>query len=112
MAFGTSKLLLHVDMEQAIVDFNVKAGTFTFIDRADLKLGSHETLQNLARFFILAGNVYNQDDMKGTKRTLADLQFDLERICDPILKIEDRKGFLKPNSLHKVKYFFDLMKVI
>ena len=83
MAIGTSKLILHADIEQAIVDVNLKAGTFTFIDRGDLKLGRHETLQNLARFFILAGNVYNQDDMRGHGRTMQHLQKDLEAICDP-----------------------------
>lgn len=110
MAFGTSKLLLFPDIEQAIVDFNLKMGTFTFIERADLKLGSHEQLQNLARYFILAGSVYNQDDMRGI-RTLAQLQADLEKICDPNPHIL-RKNLLKPNTPHKVLYFFDLMKVI
>ena len=39
VAFGTCKLLLFAEFEQAIVDFNIKNATFTFIDRANLELG-------------------------------------------------------------------------
>jgi len=59
VAFGTSRLLCFQDLEQAIVDVNVKAGTFTFIDRTDLQLGSSEKTQNICRLLILSGAVYN-----------------------------------------------------
>ena len=72
VAFGTSKLLCHEEFEQAIIDFNVKAGTFTFIDRADLKLGSQETRKNLAKYFILTGAVYRKD--LGCGKTPTELQ--------------------------------------
>jgi len=58
VAFGTSKLLCHSEFEQAIVDFDLKAGTITFIDRADLGVCSHQNLNNLASFFILSGVYY------------------------------------------------------
>lgn len=53
--------------------------------------------------------------MKGT-RTLDQLQVDLEKICDPdwIPKTPQvtKRNFLKPNSHIKVRFFFDLMKVV
>ena len=83
VAFGTSRLLVHNDFEQAIVDFNLENETFTFIDRAELRLGRNDTLQNITRFFILAGTVYSVDDLKGEDRNLADLLKELEKACDP-----------------------------
>ena len=54
--------------------------------------------------------------MKGT-RTLDQLQGDLEKICDPDWvpknnQVPNKRNFLKPNSHIKVRFFFDLMKVV
>lgn len=95
VAFGTSKLLCHGDFEQAIVDFNVTAGTFTFIDRADLKLDCKELLPLLARFFILSGAVYGITDMKGDL-TWSALQAQLVKACDKNVKSPEKKDLLKP----------------
>ena len=64
-AFGTSKLLLHSQFQQAIVDFNLKANTFTFIDLEDLNLGNEQALSNLASYMILSGAFYGLDDLAG-----------------------------------------------
>lgn len=40
IAFGTSRLLCYKDFDQVVVDLNVEAGTFTFIDRNDLLGGA------------------------------------------------------------------------
>ena len=44
-----------------IVDFNLNSGTFSFIDREDLKLASENRLSALADYFVLTGSVYGCD---------------------------------------------------
>ena len=58
-AFGSSKLLCYEQFDQAIVDFDSTAGTFTFIDREDLQLGN-DKLAPLIDYFIYSGSVYGQ----------------------------------------------------
>ena len=59
VAFGSCKLLAYEGFDQAIVDFDLDAGTFTFIDRNDLSLGK-DKLTKLAEYFVLAGGIYGQ----------------------------------------------------
>ena len=106
VCFGTSKLLCHGELEQAIVDFNLKAGTFTFIDRADLKLGNHESLQNIARYMILSGALYGET--LGAKKPT---ESELEQACNPKLKSAERQLLLKPPA-DKKTYFFNLKQVL
>lgn len=110
MAFGTSKLLCFPEFEQVIVNVNVKAGTFTFIDRADLQLGKSEPLANLARLQILSGAVYNVHELRGD-RTQQTLFAQLELACDPMTKPEQKKEILKP-PIEKQPYFLQLKSVI
>ena len=58
-AFGSSKLLCYECFDQAIVDFDSTAGTFTFIDREDLHLGN-DKLAPLVDYFVYSGSVYGQ----------------------------------------------------
>ena len=56
-AFGSSKLLCYECFDQAIVDFDATAGSFTFIDREDLQIGN-DKLAPLIDYFIQSGSVY------------------------------------------------------
>ena len=105
VAFGTSRLLVHNEFDQAIVDFSLENENFTFIDRSDLKLGKNDTVQNIARFFILAGTVYSMDELKG-ERQFADLKSELERSCDQATTPADLKTLLKPSSDDKKTFLY------
>lgn len=59
------------------MDVNIEAGTFTFIDRADLGLGADNMMSNICRFQILSGAVYNNQELRG-ERTQEDLFKQLE----------------------------------
>ena len=70
----------------------------------------------MARFFILQGAFYGQDDMKGEKE-FGQLALELEKLGEVVPptgpnQINTRKMLLKPNSHLKVRYFFDIMKVV
>ena len=69
MAFGTSKLLCFERFDQAIVDFNLTQGTFSFIDRDDLKLASENRQSALAEYFFKSGAV-NGFDSQAPKEVL------------------------------------------
>ena len=72
VAFGTSKLLCYEGFDQAIVDFDLNKGSFSFIDRDDLKLGTENRLSALADYFVLSGSVYSFDvqEMPGGNKEL------------------------------------------
>ena len=61
VAFGTSKLLCFERFDQAIVDFNLTQGTFSFIDRDDLKLANESRQSALAEYFFKSGAVNGFD---------------------------------------------------
>lgn len=60
IAFGSVKLLCFERFEQAVVDFDHKAGTFSFIDRSELQLGNNNrnVVANLASYMVLSGALY------------------------------------------------------
>lgn len=55
VVFGSAKLLCFDKIDQAIVDFDITNGTFTFIDRKDLD----KNLDDLANYFVMTGGVHN-----------------------------------------------------
>jgi len=55
VVFGSAKLLCFDKIDQAIVDFDINKGTFTFIDRKDLD----KNIEDLANYFVMAGGVHN-----------------------------------------------------
>ena len=57
VAFGSSKLLCYEGFNQAIVDFDLSAGTFTFIDREDLQI-PQDKIGALVDYFVYSGSVY------------------------------------------------------
>ena len=64
IAFGSVKLLCFEKFEQAVVDFDLKNGTFSFIDRSELQLGSSKSVpHNLASYMVLAGALYKKDKL-------------------------------------------------
>lgn len=64
IAFGSVKLLCFEKFEQAVVDFDHKNGTFSFIDRKELQLGSSKSLlHNLASYMVLSGALYKKDKL-------------------------------------------------
>ena len=68
-------------------------------------MGKSDTVQNIARFFILAGTVYSFDDLKG-ERTFSDLKGELEQACDPATTPAVMKTLLKPSSDDKKTFLY------
>ena len=60
------------------MDFDLNKGTFSFIDRDDLKLGTENRLSALADYFVLSGSVYSYDiqEQPGSGKEL------LKQLCE------------------------------
>ena len=92
--------------------FDTVAGTFTFIDRDELKLGHHENLYNmLAKFFILCGSYYTINSL-ASPRSLDDLFQELETACNRQTQNEYRKQLLQPTNFDERGIFYDTKGVV
>ena len=74
VAFGTSKLLCFERFDQAIVDFNLTQGTFSFIDRDDLKLAGESRQSALAEYFFKSGAVNGFDAIAAKEALFKELE--------------------------------------
>ena len=92
---------MHEEFEQVIVDFNLAEGSFTFIDRGDLQLKNHETLDNLAKFLILSGSFYGKTELQINK-SQTELFEELEKACDPDTAGSSRDSILVPTDTPNV----------
>ena len=98
--FGSPKLLSFKHIAQAIVDFDIQKGTFTFVDRNDLKL--EKECETIADYFVLAGGMYGVQIPVANKGKVASSEL--------IKLMKETPNLLKPTDKKKEK--FDTLKHI
>ena len=88
--FGSPKLLSFKHIAQAIVDFDIQKGTFTFVDRNDLKL--EKECETIADYFVLAGGMYGVQIPVANKGKVASSELiKLMKTTPKLLKPTDKK---------------------